>query len=105
MLESGASKGAPPSVSQSPTELSAASQPGVILGTAAYMAPEQARGEWVDQRADIWAFGAILFEMLTGQRAFPGEGITDTLASILKLEPQWESLGPDVGARVRQILR
>ena len=61
----------------------------MILGTAAYMAPEQARGKAVDKRADIWAFGAVLYEMLTGTRAFPGEDITDTLAAVVRAEPNW----------------
>ncbi len=78
---------------------------GVILGTAAYMAPEQARGKAVDKRADIWAFGAVLFEMLTGKRAFPGEDLTDTLAAVVKLEPKWDAVSADVPARVRQVLR
>ena len=65
---------------------------GVILGTAAYMSPEQARGKTVDKRADIWAFGAVLFEMLTGTRAFPGEGLTDTLAAVVRAEPNWTLL-------------
>ena len=65
---------------------------GMILGTAAYMSPEQARGKPVDKRSDIWAFGCVLYEMLTGQRAFEGEDVTDTLASILKSEPDWKAL-------------
>jgi eukaryotic-like serine/threonine-protein kinase len=98
--------GSSPSVSQSPTITTPAmTQAGTILGTAAYMSPEQARGKTVDRRADIWAFGAVLFEMLTGQRAFPGEDLTDTLASVVKLDPKWEALGEDVPARVRQVLR
>ena len=71
-------------------------QAGMILGTAAYMAPEQARGQTVDKRADIWAFGAVLFEMLTGQRAFPGEDLTDTLAAVVRAEPNWTLLPPGV---------
>jgi len=71
-------------------------QAGMILGTAAYMAPEQARGETVDKRVDIWAFGAVLFEMLTGQRAFPGENLTDTLAAVVRAEPNWTLLPPGV---------
>ena len=63
---------------------------GMILGTAAYMSPEQARGRPVDKRADIWSFGVVLFEMLTGQRLFSGETISDTLASVLKTEPNWQ---------------
>jgi serine/threonine protein kinase/roadblock/LC7 domain-containing protein len=92
--------------SDSPTMASmAATNAGVILGTAAYMSPEQVRGKTVDRRADIWAFGAVLFEMLTGKRAFPGEDLTDTLASVVKLDPQWEAIGESVPSRVRQVLR
>src|SRR6202140_4528007 len=65
------------------------SRPGMILGTAAYMSPEQARGEPVDKRADIWAFGVVLYEMLTGKQAFSGETGSDTLAAVLKDEPEW----------------
>ena len=65
---------------------------GVILGTAAYMSPEQARGKPVDRRTDIWAFGAVLYEMLTGQRAFPGDDVSITLASVLMKEPEWGAL-------------
>ena len=75
---------------------------GMILGTAAYMAPEQARGKTVDKGADIWAFGAVLYEMLTGTRAFPGEDLTDTLAAVVRAEPDWSALPPatPVGLRV-----
>ena len=62
---------------------------GVILGTAAYMSPEQAKGRQADKRSDVWAFGAVLYEMLTGQRAFKGEDVSDTLAMVLKGEPEW----------------
>ena len=72
----------------------AMTQAGMILGTAAYMAPEQARGRTVDKRADVWAFGAVLFEMLTGARAFPGEDLTDTLAAVVRAEPDWTLLPP-----------
>ena len=65
---------------------------GVFLGTAAYMSPEQARGKAVDKRSDIWAFGCVLYEMLTGQRAFEGENVTDTLAAVLRAEPDWSAL-------------
>ncbi len=77
----------------SPT-FAGATQRGMILGTAAYMAPEQARGKPVDKRADVWAFGAVLFEMLTGTRAFPGEDLTDTLAAVVRTEPNWTLLPP-----------
>ena len=78
----------------SPTLTARATQMGMILGTAAYMAPEQARGKPVDRRADVWAYGAVLFEMLTGARAFPGEDITDTLAAVVRAEPNWSLLPP-----------
>ena len=78
---------------------------GVILGTAAYMAPEQAKGKSVDKRADIWAFGAVLFEMLTGTRAFDGEDVGDTLAAVLRADPDWNALPAEVGFPVRTLLR
>ena len=62
---------------------------GVILGTATYMSPEQARGQPVDKRTDIWAFGCVLYEMLTGRRAFAGDSLTDTLAHVIEREPDW----------------
>jgi serine/threonine-protein kinase len=92
--------------SNSPTMTSlAATNAGIILGTASYMSPEQARGKSVDTRADIWAFGVVLFEMLSGQRAFAGEDVTDTLASVVKVDPKWDTIGEDVSSRVRQVLR
>ena len=93
-------------VTQSPTITSPAlTQMGVILGTAAYMSPEQARGRPADRRSDIWAFGAVLYEMLTGKRAFEGDDISDTLASILKSEPNWSVLPADTPPSVRRVLR
>ena len=74
----------------------AMTQAGMILGTAAYMAPEQARGRRVDRRADVWAFGAVLYEMLTGARAFPGDDLTDTLAAVVRAEPDWTRLPADL---------
>src|SRR5437870_1868431 len=80
--------GSAPNVSQSPTITTPAmTQVGMILGTTAYMAPEQARGKAVDKRADIWAFACVLYEMLTGTRAFAGEDVTDTLAAVVRAEP------------------
>jgi len=76
-------------------------RPGLVLGTAAYMSPEQARGNPVDKRTDIWAFGAVLYEMLTGRQAFTGETITDVLAAVVKTEPDWEG----VPVKVRRLLR
>ncbi len=91
-------------ISQSPTLTAAATQAGVILGTAAYMSPEQARGKSVDKRADIFAFGAVLYECLTGKRAFEGEDISDTLASILAREPDWNSLPADLNPKLGELL-
>ncbi len=81
------------------------SQLGVILGTAAYMAPEQAKGKPVDKRADIWAFGCVLYEMLTGKRPFAGEDITDTLAAIVRADPDWSALPADTPAPISKLLR
>ena len=91
--------------SNSPTMASmAATNAGVILGTAAYMTPEQARGKTVDKRADIWAFGAVLFEMLTGQRAFPGDDLTDMIVSVVSKEPDWLRLPAATPAGFRRLL-
>ncbi len=78
---------------------------GMILGTAAYMAPEQAKGKPVDRRADVWAFGAVLYEMLTGQRAFKGEDTTDTIAAVVSKEPDWSALPVNTPAAIRKLLR
>ncbi|HEX6316654.1 MAG TPA: serine/threonine-protein kinase, partial [Gemmatimonadaceae bacterium] len=92
--------------SMSPTITTPAmTQAGIILGTAAYMSPEQAKGRTVDARADVWAFGVVLFEMLSGQRAFDGEDITDVLGAVVRLEPRWEVLPAEVPPRVRQVIR
>jgi eukaryotic-like serine/threonine-protein kinase len=77
---------------------------GMILGTAAYMAPEQAKGRAVDKRADIWAFGCVLYEMLTGRRAFPGEDITETLAAVVMREPDWSRLPASTPPSIRRLL-
>ncbi len=77
---------------------------GVILGTAAYMSPEQARGQAVDKRTDIWAFGCVLFEMLTGRRAFPGETISDTIVGVLDRAPEWNRLPPATPSSIRRLL-
>ena len=96
----------PPDVTNSPTLTTpAGTVAGMILGTAAYMSPEQARGKPVDKRADIWAFGCVLFEMLTGKRAFDGPEVSDTMAAILRDEPQWRALGVDVPASIEKLLR
>ena len=94
-----------PDVSQSPTITTPAmTQAGMILGTAAYMSPEQARGKTVDRRADIWAFGCVLYEMLTGRRAFEDEDVSMTLSKVLQREPDLDALPRSVPARVRQAM-
>jgi Tol biopolymer transport system component len=90
---------------QSPTLTAAATQMGVIMGTAAYMSPEQARGKPVDKRADIWAFGAVLYEMLTGRRAFEGEDVSLTMSAVLQREPDWRRLPGELTTSVRTFLR
>jgi hypothetical protein len=97
--------GSSPDLSRSPTMTHAGTHAGLILGTAAYMSPGQARGHPVDKRTDIWAFGVVLFEMLSGRRLFQGETVSDTLAAVLKTEPDWEALPPDTPSRVRGLLR
>lgn len=91
-------------VSQSPTLTPGGTREGVILGTAPYMSPEQARGKGIDKRTDIWAFGCVLYECLTGRRAFPGETATDTLSAILSSEPDWSVLPERIPLRVRDLL-
>jgi len=88
----------------SPTLTVAATQSGVLLGTAAYMSPEQARGRPADKRADIWAFGCVLYELLAGKRAFEGENISDILAAVLKMEPDWGALPPATPPHLRLLL-
>jgi serine/threonine-protein kinase len=90
--------------SGSPSISAAATGQGVLLGTADYMSPEQARGEPVDLRADIWAFGCVLYEMLTGQNAFAGRTVSDVLAAVLKSEPDWSRLPADLPPRIRYLL-
>jgi serine/threonine protein kinase len=91
--------------SNSPTISLAATRAGVILGTAAYMSPEQAKGKPVDKRTDIWAFGCVLYEMLTGKRAFAGDDVTDTLARVLMKEPEWHALPPNTPPALRKLIR
>ena len=90
----------PSNPANSPTLTISPTRAGMILGTAAYMSPEQARGKAVDKRADIWAFGVVLYEMLTGKQLFDGETVSDTLAQVLTKEPDWEQ----VPAKVRRLL-
>ncbi|MEK7751052.1 MAG: protein kinase, partial [Acidobacteriota bacterium] len=89
----------------SPTLTMAATEAGVILGTAAYMAPEQARGSGVDKRCDIWSFGVVLFEMLTGKKLFASQTVSDTLAAVLRADVDWNVLPGDTPASIRILLR
>lgn len=109
VLDFGLAKALAPEVSAgdpalSPTLTMRASAAGMIMGTAAYMAPEQARGAVVDKRADIWAFGVVLFEMVTGKALFHGESVSDILAGVLKTEPDWGSAPPEVRRLLRRCL-
>ena len=104
LAKSGAgSAGADPS--QSPTFTSSGTHEGVLLGTAAYMSPEQARGHAVDKRTDVWAFGCVLYEMLTGQMAFPGRTVSDHIAAILERDPDWAHLPATTPPSIRRLLR
>jgi serine/threonine protein kinase/Tol biopolymer transport system component len=91
-------------LANSPTLSDAATQQGVILGTAAYMSPEQAKGKIVDKRADIWAFGVVLFEMLIGRQLFSGETVSETLAAVLMKDPDFSLLPPNLHPRIREML-
>ena len=93
------------SESGQPPTITAATQIGMILGTARYMAPEQARGSSVDKRADVWAFGCVIYEMLTGRAAFPGGTITETLAAVLERDPDWSLLPASTPPAIHRLLR
>ena len=103
-FEGDAPTGADSDLSQSPTLTRHGTRVGVILGTASYMSPEQARGKAVDQRTDIWAFGCCLYEALTGEKAFTGETVTDTLARIVERAPDWEALPENTPRSMRRLL-
>lgn len=94
-----------PDATSSPTRTGKDTEAGIILGSAAYMSPEQARGRPVDKRADIWAFGALLYEMLSGRRAFDGDTVSDTLAAVLMKDPDWSALPARTPGNVRKVLR
>jgi eukaryotic-like serine/threonine-protein kinase len=105
LAKAAASDASSPDVGDSPTLTIGATQAGVILGTAAYMSPEQAKGRGADQRSDVWAFGCVLYEMLTGKRAFEGEDASDTLAAVLRADPDWSALPDDVSDAIRVLLK
>ena len=92
------------SVSNSPTLSMAATQQGVILGTAAYMSPEQAKGRTVDKRTDVWAFGCVLYEMLTGRQSFGASDVTESLAAVIRAEPKWDTLPANLHPRLRELV-
>ena len=92
-------------IANSPTLSEMATRAGVLLGTAAYMSPEQAKGKAVDRRADIWAFGCVMYEMLTGQMPFDGDTVTETLAAVMRDDPDWSKLPETTPVRVRLLLR
>ncbi len=92
-------------LTQSPTITVGGTREGVILGTASYMSPEQARGRPADKRADVWAFGIVLYEMLTGRAAFEGETVSDVLAKVIEREPDWSALPASTPVRLRELLR
>jgi Tol biopolymer transport system component len=96
--------GSAPEISHSPTMTRQGTEAGMILGTAAYMSPEQARGKPLDKRADIWAFGVVLYEMVTGTRLFAGETVSDVLAAVLRAEVDWKSLPSGVPTELRRLL-
>jgi serine/threonine protein kinase len=93
-----------PDLSQAPSLTLDPTGEGIVLGTTAYMSPEQARGKPVNKRTDIWAFGCVLFEMLTGTRAFEGTGMSETIAAVLQSEPDWARLGRRAPERIRTLL-
>jgi eukaryotic-like serine/threonine-protein kinase len=92
-------------LANSPTMTLGGTQAGVILGTAAYMAPEQAKGRQADKRSDVWAFGCVLYEMLTGKRAFEGEDVSETLAAVLRGEPNWTALPAQVPPMIHTLVQ
>jgi Tol biopolymer transport system component len=105
VLDFGIAKLLEPTHSPNPTVEKDSITAGKVLGTPSYMSPEQARGKPVDKRTDIWAFGCVLYELLTGRRAFQGETITDTLAAVVEREPDWQAVPGNVPVRIQEILR
>jgi serine/threonine protein kinase len=97
--------GSAPSLTMSPTLTAQMTGAGVLLGTAGYMSPEQARGEPADKRADLWALGVVLWEMLTGKQLFTGKTLSDTLAGVLRADPEFDDLPPETPSQARRLLR
>ena len=104
-LAKAGSEGGAADLTHSPTMTVGGTRDGIILGTAAYMSPEQARGRVVDKRTDVWAFACVLYEMLTGRLVFPGETVSDTIAAILEREPDWTVLPDSTPSAIRRLLR
>jgi len=105
MSSGGTASGSDPNLSHSPTLPNQATRAGVILGTAAYMSPEQARGKGVDRRTDIWSFACVVYECLTGRKAFEGETVSDMVARILEREPDWKALPAGTSPRLVELLK
>jgi serine/threonine-protein kinase len=105
LAKAGAADSAAASIDNSPTLTARATQLGTILGTAAYMSPEQAKGRTIDKRADIWAFGAVFYEMLSGRRAFEGEDVSDTLAAVLRQDIDWTALPASTPGVLRELMK
>jgi serine/threonine protein kinase len=101
---SGESSG-PGGLTHSPTLTFAATQAGMILGTAAYMSPEQAKGKVADKRTDVWSFGCVLYEMLAGRRAFEGEDVTETIAAVVRGDPDWSAIPPEIPEHIRLVIK
>ena len=104
LAKAAAGNGAAPDYSQMPTITIDGEREGMIAGTPAYMSPDQARGKTVDKRVDVWAFGCVLYEMLTGRPAFAGDTVSDTIAAILERQPDWSILPPATSLRIRRLL-
>ena len=94
-----------PDLTHAPVRTAGGSHDAAVIGTAAYMSPEQASGKAVDRRTDTWAFGVVLFEMLTGARPFSGETVTETIASVLKTDPNWSAIPDSIPPELRRLLR
>jgi serine/threonine protein kinase len=104
-LAKAGSEGGAADLTHSPTMTVGGTRDGIILGTAAYMSPEQARGRVVDKRTDVWAFACVVYEMLTGRVVFSGETVSDTIAAILEREPDWAALPDSTPLAIRRLLR